>query len=222
MKESDAISLKLSLVALACLSLLTGFMASAADKKKLYCWEENHAKTCSDTLPPDAINQAHDVLNAANGMQKDEVNRAPTSQEQAEQARIDAKKQSEEATQETQRRAEKALLVSYATEEELRRVFVNRREVIDNNLSSATYSLREIQKQLAALLQTAGNQELTGEPISEGLVKNIQARLTALASQYHIKTTIKQQQSALDKEIQDTLERYRALKGQTTKPGQNP
>ena len=219
MKRFIGISFNPFFWSLACLGLFTISSSTlAADKKKLYCWEENHEKTCSDTLPPDAINQAHNVISAASGMQKGQVNRSLTPEEEAEQARIKAKQQFEEAALETQRRTEKALLVSYATEDELKRVFINRQEMLDNNLSAATYGLHEIQRQLAALLQTAGNQELAEQPIPDGLIKSIQTRFAALATQRQLRLSIKQQQSALYNEIQNTLERYRALKSQSQLP----
>lgn len=219
MKRLISISSNPFVWSLACLGLFS-FSSStlAGDKKKLYCWDVNHERTCSDTLPPDAINQAHNVISATNGMQESQVKRTLTPEEETEQANAKAQNQSEQAALEIQRRTEKALLESYATEDELKRVFVNRKEMLDNNLSATTYGEHEIQRQLAALLQTAGNQELAQQPIPDELKNSIQTRLAALTTQHKLKLSIKQQQYSLNDEIQNTLERYRALKGQLQSP----
>ncbi len=56
--------------------------AGAQDRpaaKKLYCWNQNGARVCSDTLPPEAVNQARDEFNVKSGMRSAEVQRAMSS-----------------------------------------------------------------------------------------------------------------------------------------------
>ena len=38
-----------------------------AAKKKLYCWDQNGTRMCSDTLPQEAVNRAREEINASSG-----------------------------------------------------------------------------------------------------------------------------------------------------------
>ncbi|KAF1712494.1 hypothetical protein CSC70_02970 [Pseudoxanthomonas kalamensis DSM 18571] len=181
--------------------------------KKLYCWNENGSRVCSDTLPANAVDHARDEFSAASGLRTGEVERALTEDErnaaavQAEQQKMD------EAAAETRRRTDEAMLNSYPTEKDLRRVFEERTALLENSLTTANYNLTSLRDGLIQLLQQAGDRELAGQKINDELAANIHQRETDLRRQLQLQTSFQRQRLELDQDIADTLARYRAAKG---------
>lgn len=202
--------------------LLSMAMAGAQDKpaaKKLYCWNENGQRVCSDALPAEAVSRAREEINAASGLRTAEVDRALTEEERAlaEAAKIQA--QLDEAAQETRRRTEQAMLLSYRSEEELRRVFNERIAIVDNNIRTARYNVVSLRDGLVSLLQTAGDRELTGQTVTAEATANIRSRHADLMRQRQLQTSFERQRAELDVEIAEIMQRYREIKGPAPSEG---
>lgn len=202
--------------------LLSMAMAGAQDKpaaKKLYCWNENGHRVCSDALPAEAVSRAREEINAASGLRTAEVDRALTEEERAlaEAAKIQA--QLDEAAQETRRRTEQAMLLSYRSEEELRRVFNERIAIVDNNIRTARYNVVSLRDGLVSLLQTAGDRELAGQTVTAEATANIRSRHADLMRQRQLQTSFERQRAELDVEIAEIMQRYREIKGPTPSEG---
>lgn len=202
--------------------LLSMAMAGAQDKpaaKKLYCWNENGQRVCSDALPAEAVSRAREEINAASGLRTAEVDRALTEEERAmaEAAKIQA--QLDEAAQETRRRTEQAMLLSYRSEEELRRVFNERIAIVDNNIRTARYNVVSLRDGLVSLLQTAGDRELAGQTVTAEATANIRSRHADLMRQRQLQTSFERQRAELDVEIAEIMQRYREIKGPAPSEG---
>lgn len=196
--------------------LVSMALASAQDKpatKKLYCWNENGQRVCSDALPAEAVTRAREEINAASGLRTAEVDRALTEEEraQAEAAKIQA--QLDEAAQETRRRTEQAMLLSYRSEEELRRVFNERIAIVDNNIKTARYNVVSLREGLVSLLQVAGDRELAGQTVAAETTANIRSRHADLMRQRQLQASFERQRAELDVEIAEIMRRYREMKG---------
>ncbi|MBB3276016.1 MULTISPECIES: hypothetical protein [unclassified Pseudoxanthomonas] len=196
--------------------LVSMALASAQDKpaaKKLYCWNENGQRVCSDALPAEAVTRAREEINAASGLRTAEVDRALTEEEraQAEAAKIQA--QLDEAAQETRRRTEQAMLLSYRSEEELRRVFNERIAIVDNNIKTARYNVVSLREGLVSLLQVAGDRELAGQTVAAETTANIRSRHADLMRQRQLQASFERQRAELDVEIAEIMQRYREMKG---------
>ena len=207
----------LLLLAVAATFAATGMPAAAQNKpatpaKKVYCWGEGAQRTCSDTLPQEAVNAAREEFNSASGLRSGEVARAQTAEERADAAAQAAQAQAEKAAEDTRRRTEQALLASFQSEAELRRVFTQRVDIAENNVQTARYNLTSLREGLASLLRTAGDRELAGQQVPEKLATDIQQRHRELLAQQRLLGLFQTQRAQLDTEIEQTVERYRALK----------
>ena len=205
----------ISVLALALLA--TPALALAQNKadtgKKLYCWDEGGRRICSDTLPAEAVNNAREEFNARSGIRSAEVQRALSAEERADQALAEAQAQVEAAAAETRQRTEQAMLTSYADEDALRRVFNERAAIIDNNIKTADYNVTSLREALATRLSSAGDRELAGQKVTDKQAEEIRQRHNELQAQLRLQAAFRQQRSALDVEIAETLARYRELKG---------
>ncbi|MCW2000592.1 hypothetical protein GGR76_003570 [Xanthomonas translucens] len=114
--------------------------------KKLYCWNQNGARVCSDTLPPEAVNQARDEFNVKSGMRSAEVQRAMSSDERAAAAASEQQRQADLAAEQMRKRTDQAMLMSYQSEDDLRRVFNERIAIVDNNIHTARFNVTSLRE----------------------------------------------------------------------------
>ncbi len=196
--------------------ILLASLASAQDAtpaKKLYCWNENGQRICSDALPPEAVDRAREEISVRSGLRTGEVERALTEAERAQAEADHAQLQLDLAAQETRRRTDQAMLLSYRSEDELRRVFNERITIVDNNIRTARYNVTSLREGLISLLQAAGARELAGETVPDGAVVNIRGRHAALVRQQQLQASFERQRVELDAEIGDIMQRYRQMRG---------
>ncbi len=198
--------------------LLLPAIALAQDKgsaaRKLYCWNENGQRICSDALPPEAVNHAREEISISSGIRTGEVQRALTDEERAAAAIQAAQREADLAAEETRRRTDRAMLLSYRNEDDLRRVFNERTAIVDNNVRTARYNVVSLREGLVSLLQAAGNRELSGHPVADDMVLNIRNRHADLLRQMQLQTSFERQRAELDEEIVDILRRYREMKAE--------
>jgi hypothetical protein len=199
--------------------LATGLLAGPAlaqqgpPAKKLYCWDQGGQRVCSDTLPPEAVNAARDEFNARSGLRSRQVDRALSSDERTEAALAKAQADNDLAAEQSRQRTEQALLSSFNSEAELRRVFDERMAMADNNITTARYNITNLRRALVSQLSQAGDRELNGQNVAEKPAADVLERRRELAIQLRLLSAFEQQRSDLDGEIEQTLQRYRSLKG---------
>ena len=181
--------------------------------KKLYCWDQNGQRVCSDTLPSEAINRARDEINANSGTRSAAIDRALTAEERAAAAAAAAQEQADLAAEQTRKRTEQAMLTTFQSEADLRRVFEERTSLIDNNVQTARYNVTSLRDGLITLLREAGNRELAGQKVADKLANDIQARHRELLWQQRLQASFERQRAELDGEIEQIIERYRVMKG---------
>lgn len=189
--------------------------AAAPANKKLFCWEEKGQRVCSDALPADAVNIARDEISAASGLRTGGVDRAMTDEERAQAAVAAQQQLIDAAAADMRRRTDAAMLLSYRSEEELRRVFNERTAIVDNNVRTARYNTISLRDGLISLLQTAGDNELAGRPVPKEMVASIHQRHTELVRTRRLQQSFEKQRAELDVEITDILQRFRSMKGIT-------
>ncbi len=182
-------------------------------EKKLYCWEENGTRVCGDALPAEAVNKARVEFNAKSGMRTGEVQRAMTDEERAAAAEEAERQRAEAAAAETRKRTEKAMLTSYATEADLRRVFDERIALLDNSVETAKYNIAGLREGLVTLLQGAAEKELAGHKIKPETTADILKRHNELLRLQRLQADYERRRRELDGEIAETLQRYREIKG---------
>lgn len=203
---------------LALLALPAAAQQASAPSKKLYCWNQGGQRTCSDALPPEAVNQARDEFNATSGIRSAAVGRALNAEERAAAAADAAQQRADQAALETRKRTDQAMLLSYQTEDELRRVFAERIGIVDNNINTARYNVDSLRQGLVGLLSSAGARELTGQSVPAKTADDVQQRHRALLWQLRMQKNFEQQRLGLDQEIEDVLQRYRAARGNGPAP----
>jgi hypothetical protein len=116
-------------------------LAGAQNKtpdKKLYCWNENGRKVCSDSLPASAVDRQRVEINQTSGTAVRSIARALTEAERDQQTA--AAKAAE--GQEARLRREMAMVQTFSTEADLERSFRNRFELLDASLKSSALAIK--------------------------------------------------------------------------------
>ena len=127
-------------LSLAVIAAVLAASASAAEKtesKKLYRWMDRDGKVqFSDTLPPEAVDQARTEINAASGMTTSSVERALTAEERAAKEALDLATETASKHAERVKMTEEAMIASFQSEEELKRSFKIRTELLQQTLDA--------------------------------------------------------------------------------------
>jgi hypothetical protein len=198
-----------TIAALAALALPALAQNQGASEKKLYCWDQNGVRVCSDTLPPEALQRQRDEINSNSGTLTRPEERAAAAVE-------DAQRLADLAAEETRRRTDQAMLLSFQDEDDLRRVFKERIGIVDNSIATARYNVASLRDGLLSLLQGARDRELAQQPTPAKSAADIRVRHDELLRQQRMQASFEKQRKDLDVEIANTLVRYRQLKDSAT------
>ena len=185
--------------------------ASAQQKpseKKLYCWDEGGRRICSDALPASAIGRQRTEFDQRTGTAVRQVARALTAEESAR-AAIEEEAQKIEAQR---RRREMAMVTSYETEEDLKRAFGNRLELIEESLKGSALALTNLHQSLISLLRQANESELQSKPVGKLVREKIQNQHAELQALRELKQRQETEREMLNAEFQAAMSRYRTLK----------
>ncbi|GAA5002948.1 hypothetical protein FNZ56_08525 [Pseudoluteimonas lycopersici] len=200
-------------------TLLLGIMLSAhaapkpVDKtKKLYCWDEGGHKVCGDALPASAAAAARTEISAKSGRTLDTVGRALTPEERV--AATAAAQQAQQASDQRmqQQRRDLAMVDSYATESDLRRAYGDRSDLLDASIKASVLSLQNLHQSLLSLLSHAADDELSDKPVAKPRQDAMRSQHAELMKQQRILAEQRADRAALDTELADAVQRYRALK----------
>lgn len=201
-------------LALGLAALAAPVVAQKADKK-LYCWDENGSRVCSDALPPDAVNRARDEINSKSGLRTSSVAAPMTEAERAAAQAADALADAQKRAAQSREISDQGLLQNFASEDKLQRVFDERKQQLDDNVRMGEYNLTNLRGGLIALLNQASARELAGKPVADTLLADIRARHAELSRQQALLADFASARAVLDGEIAETLARYRELKAKS-------
>ena len=203
------------------LAVITGLIAgglNAEEKKKFYRWVDKNGKVqISDQLPPEAVNQARTEINTKGSSTiSGTVDRALTAEERAAQALqattdAEAKKISDQ-----QKRVEDAMLINYATEDDLRRTYKERIDLLKQTIESTDISIKSIRSSLTGMLAQASESELAKRPIDAVRTKQIQEMHHELIKQQTSQLASHSDVKTMEEEFSVVLARYRELRGTGT------
>lgn len=196
-------------------AVLLAFAASAGAQKaqkKLYCWNQNGHRTCGDTLPPGATDLARTEINPKSGMHIDEIDRALTPEERA--AAAVAKKQADAnaRAKSADTRRDLAMVESYNTEADLHHAYNERIILLDLAIKASMLGETNMRNSLVSQLNIASNIELSGKPVPKSTLATIRTQHVELLRQQRILVRQRSDRKALDGELDDAMERYRAMK----------
>ncbi len=195
-------------------AVLAAGVAGAQEKpKKLYRWVDKDGKVqFSDTLPAEAVDQARTEINATSGMATAQIDRALTAEERAAKEAADAEKARAEKDAEQARMTEEAMIASFQTEDDLKRAFQVRIELMQQTLDAIEAGIGSQRASLTGLLAQASEAELAGTPVMSKQVATIRELHSEMIKQQQMLVLKQGELLDLDKELARLIERFRELK----------
>jgi hypothetical protein len=203
------------------LAIVTGLLAgglNAQEKKKLYRWVDKDGKVqISDQLPPEAVNQARKEINAnGSSTSSGNIDRALTQTERAAQSEQSAAQAEAQKIADQKARVESAMLINYATEDDLRRTYKERIDLLQQTIESTDISIKSIRGSLTGMLAQASETELAKRPVDAARAKQIQEMHSELTKQQTAQISSHRDVKTMEDEFSVVLARYRELRGTAT------
>ena len=204
-------------------SIWVSFLVSAlivalpASAGKLYKWVDEKGNVhYSDRVPPEAAKLAREEKNQ-DGVTVKEVARAKTQEELAAEAAQRVKDEEARKIAEAQAQADRALTLSYTSEDDLVRAREQELGVIETNMATAKLTIASQEKNLSELLAHAADFERNKKPVPQAVTDSIaHVRAQIEAQQKTLKEREASKQSVRD-EYEAKLLRWRELSAKNAK-----
>ena len=187
--------------------------AQRAPEKKLYCWDEGGRRVCGDALPASAVDRARTEISGRTGLPSATLERSPTLEERAAQAREAEQRKIESAANAARNRADMALAESYDSEAALQHAFRIRYDLVDEALKTAEMAIGNQHRALLQLLQTAAAAEFKDGKVPAKLAGDIRTQHDALVEARAIRQLHRQERAALDGQLAEAIARWRRARG---------
>lgn len=196
--------------------------AQAPPPKKLYRWVDKDGKVqFSDSLPPEAIDQARTELSNSGRVVAD-IDRAMTPEERAAAEAAAAEAAALAAEAERTRKTEEAMIASFETEADLRRSAQERVALLDETLNSIEAGITSQRTSLATLLQLASETELQGQPVPARQIDLIRQLHRDIGKQQQMLVLKQTERLDADRELEHMVLRFRELKAAQSGGGAAP
>jgi len=204
-------------------SIWVSFLVSAlivalpASAGKLYKWVDEKGNVhYSDRVPPEAAKLAREEKNQ-DGVTVKEVARAKTQEELAAEAAQRVKDEEARKIAEAQAQADRALTLSYTSEDDLVRAREQELGVIEANMATAKLTIASQEKNLSELLAHAADFERNKKPVPQAVTDSIaHVRAQIEAQQKTLMEREASKQSVRD-EYEAKLLRWRELSAKNAK-----
>ena len=181
--------------------------------KKLYRWFDKDGKVqFSDSLPPEAIDQARTEMNNSGRVVAD-VDRALTDEERAAAELAAAEAARIAAEEERTRKSEEAMLASFQTEDDLRRSQETKVTMLQQTLEAIEAAIASQRTSLTALLLQASEAELAGKAVKPAQAQTIVQLHREIGKQQQNLIVKQAELVDADRQLAYLLERFRELKG---------
>jgi prophage tail gpP-like protein len=147
-----------------------------------------------------------------------EVDRARTPEELA--AYKEKLRQEAEAARqaEAQRKRDESLLASYANEDDIKRAFSQRTELIEQQIESSKLDIDMRTKSLDTMVTRAAESERAGRKVSDALKATIEGERAHIERQRAYIVEKQAEKAATEKEYQETLNAYRTARARLEAP----
>jgi len=190
--------------------VLTGYSLQAVSAIK--CWtNRDGVRECGNRVPPEYAQQGYEEV-SKQGLILDETERAKTPEELEEEARQTAIRAEEKRRQQEQARADKILLATFSSVEDIEMVRDDRIRALEASIRLAEKRNESILQDLEKRMQAAADAERAGRAPNEALLKDIESlRRQIKANDAYIEERQKEQEETRQ-QYAESIARFKELK----------
>jgi hypothetical protein len=196
--------------------LLLALAASTPATAAIKCWKNSEGvRECGNAVPPEYAQKSHETV-SKQGITKDVAGAAKTMEElEAERAAAAAARE-EAAAAALRRQADRVLLDTFASEDDLVLTRDGQIAHLDSQIRLVTGHIEKLQSNLDQMIERAADIERRGEKPSEEMIKNIDNVRGQIAENEAFIATKQAEQEAIRARFDADIERFRELKGLNT------
>lgn len=180
---------------------------------RLYCWEQDGQKYCSDTLPASAVDQPRTEIQGRTLTRRIQVERALTVEERTIAAREAQEAAAAAEAQAARLRADLAIVESYETEQALREAYGRRVLLVEESIRTSQLRTQTLRRNLSSLLVQANELELQNKPVGRDIADTVQQQHREILRQQAMLAQLQQEHGNLEIDLEETVRRYLELKG---------
>jgi hypothetical protein len=187
-------------------------LPTLCEAAKLYKWvdEEGHTHY-SDKVPPSEVKRARSELDE-HGVTVDQVDAAKTPEQllrEAEEARL---RKEQERLAEKQRQADRVLLRTFRTEEDIVMTRDGQIQSVDTYIRVTRANIKRLKSTLSEMQLNAAKLELSGQPVSKRYLKDIETKRLALKDAYQSIIDREAEKNRIRQAFANDQKRFRELK----------
>lgn len=195
-------------------ALATVLLTGAGEEKRVYSWTDDEGEVhYGDSVPPEYRDQKKRILNDQ-GVTVGVIEGKKTPEELA----LEARRREMEAEKEKRRRADKVLLSTYLTVEELEMHRDRRLELLRAQQKVAELYLRNLRRRMVSLQEEAGNykpytMDPDAEMIPPDLAEDLSDTKDRINRQERQLAEQRRETDQLERKFAEDISRFRTLKG---------
>lgn len=179
---------------------------------KLYRWvDEQGAVHYTDTLPPAQSQRGHTELRP-DGLIEDQVDPAKSLEEYQRELELERLREEQQRVIEKQEQADRVLLNTYRSEDDIVMVRNGTLETIDLQIRVARLNIQRQQEKLTELRGEAGDYERTGKQVPKRLVEQMGSLEQAIHAGYSQILEREEQKVKIRERFARDIKRFRELK----------
>ncbi len=192
---------------------VSGLLVAPNAQARMKCWKNHEGITeCGDTVPPEFAQKGHKEIGES-GMVREEVQRAKTPEELAEEerlAKIEAEKQ--KALEEEQLK-DRILIETFASVEDLEKARDDRIIALNSSIKLVETRNKKIQADLDSLIARAAADERSGKQPSEALLLDIETLKRQIKNNNDFIAEKRAKQEEIHNSHGKDVARFKKLKG---------
>lgn len=195
------------------ITAISSLMLTAPAQARMKCWKNNEGITeCGDKVPPEFAQKGHKEIGES-GIVREEVERAKTLEELAEEERL-AKLEEERLQEEEQKRLKDRLLLdTFSSVEEINKQRDDNILAVEAQIKAMELRRENIEADLNKRTKDAADIERSGKEPNKALKKDIESIERQLTDIDEWVSTKRQEQDQIRASYAKDIDRYKELKG---------
>ena len=191
--------------------VLLAVALSSASAAKFYRWQDAEGNWhYTDTLPPEQVKREHTRIDNR-GVQVEQVKRAKTDEERAQEAEIERLRKKQQLLIEKQQAEDRVLLRTFRSGDDIIMARDGKLRAVDLQIQLVKSNIKRLKTKLAEMQKTAADLELGGNPASPQYFKEIDKVRATLEDAYASIITKKERKNSIRQRYQKDLERFNEL-----------
>jgi hypothetical protein len=195
-------------------------LPAVSQAAKLYKWVDDEGQThYSDKVPPSESRRARTELDKQ-GVTIDQIDAAKTPEQLRREAEEERLRREQERLAEKQRQADRVLLRTFRTEEDILMTRDGQVQSVDAYIRVTESNIKRLKSTLSEMQQNAAKLELSGQQVSARYKKDIETKRQALKDAYQSIVDREDEKNRIRQSFAQDLQRFRELKqlAQTDNP----